>query len=68
MCRVEVIYELPEHELTCAYGYPKHVLREETNEKMDIVPMLFRVIKHIRNVTVAEVAKQHRSRLPNGLS
>lgn len=44
--RVEVIHELPEHELTCACGCRKHVI----SEQLDIVPMQIRVIKHIRKV------------------
>ncbi|EPN55336.1 ISPpu15, transposase, partial [Pseudomonas syringae pv. actinidiae ICMP 19079] len=37
--RIEVIHELPEHELTCACGCRKHVISEETSEQLDIVPM-----------------------------
>ncbi|WP_087673253.1 IS66-like element ISPsy34 family transposase, partial [Pseudomonas syringae] len=48
--RIEVIHELPEHELTCACGCRKHVISEETSEQLDIVPMQIRVIKHIRKV------------------
>ncbi|MBX8552308.1 IS66 family transposase [Pseudomonas cichorii] len=48
--RIEVIHELPEHELTCACGCRKHVIREEASEQLDIVPMQIRVIKHIRKV------------------
>ncbi|EJM16479.1 transposase, partial [Pseudomonas sp. GM21] len=48
--RIEVIHELPEHELTCACGCRKHVVSEETSEQLDVVPMQIRVIKHIRKV------------------
>ncbi|MGE8313851.1 MAG: IS66 family transposase [Pseudomonas putida] len=48
--RIEVIHELPEHELTCPCGCRKHVIGEETSEQLDIVPMQIRVIKHIRRV------------------
>jgi transposase len=48
--RIEVIHELPEHELTCACGCRKHVISEETSEQLDIVPMQIRVIKHIRKI------------------
>ncbi|MDF0729317.1 IS66 family transposase, partial [Pseudomonas entomophila] len=48
--RIEVIHELPEHELTCACGCRKHVIGDETSEQLDIVPMQIRVIKHIRKV------------------
>ncbi|WP_415639815.1 IS66 family transposase zinc-finger binding domain-containing protein, partial [Pseudomonas floridensis] len=48
--RIEVIHELPEHELTCACGCRRHAIGEETSEQLDIVPMQIRVIKHIRKV------------------
>jgi len=48
--RVEVIHDLPEHELTCACGCRKHAIGEETSEQLDIVPMQIRVIRHIRKV------------------
>ena len=48
--RIEVIHELPEHELTCACGCRKHAIGEEVSEQLEIVPMQIRVIKHIRKV------------------
>ena len=45
---MEVIHELPEHELTCACGCRKQVIGEETSEQLEIIPMQIRVIKHIR--------------------
>jgi transposase len=48
--RIEVIHELPEHELTCICGCRKHAIGEETSEQLEIVPMQIRVIKHIRKV------------------
>jgi hypothetical protein len=48
--RIEVVHELPEHELTCTCGCRKHVIGEETSEQLEIVPMQIRVIKHIRKV------------------
>ncbi len=48
--RFQVTHELPEHELTCAYAWRKHVIGGETSEQLDIVPMQIRVIKHIRKV------------------
>lgn len=48
--RIEVVHELPEHELTCACGCRKHTIGEETIEQLEIVPMQIRVIKHIRKV------------------
>lgn len=46
--RIEVIHELPEHELTCACACLKHVISEEAGLLLDIVSMHIRVIKHIR--------------------
>ncbi|MDP3816967.1 IS66 family transposase [Pseudomonas sp.] len=46
--RIEVVHELPEHELTCACGCRKQVIGEETSEQLEIVPMQIRVIRHIR--------------------
>jgi len=48
--RVEVIHELPEHELTCECGCRKHVSGEEISEQLEIVPMQIRVIRHVRKV------------------
>ncbi|WP_370692695.1 IS66 family transposase [Pseudomonas sp.] len=46
--RVEVIHELPEHELTCACGCRKQAIGEETSEQLEIIPMRVQVIRHIR--------------------
>ncbi|MBN7143027.1 IS66 family transposase, partial [Ectopseudomonas oleovorans] len=46
--RMEVIHELPEHELTCACGACKQVIGEETSEQLEIIPMQVRVIRHTR--------------------
>lgn len=48
--RVEVIHELPEHELTCDCGCRKQAIGEETSEQLEIIPMQIRVIRHIRKV------------------
>ncbi|MCW8276801.1 IS66 family transposase [Pseudomonas sp. PCH199] len=48
--RIEVIHELPEHELTCICGCRKHAIGEEVSEQLEIVPMQIRVIKHVRKV------------------
>ena len=48
--RIEVIHELPEHELTCTCGCRKHAIGEEVSEQLEIVPMQIRVIKHVRKV------------------
>lgn len=46
--RVEIVHELPEHELTCECGCRKQVIDEETSEQLEIIPMQVRVICHIR--------------------
>src|SRR5690554_5105305 len=46
--RVEVMHELPEHELTCDCGCHKQAIGEETSEQLEIIPMQIRVIRHIR--------------------
>jgi hypothetical protein len=66
--RIEVIHELPEHELTCACGCRKHAIGEEVSEQLEIVPMQIRVIKHVRKVTVAATASQRRSLLTSRLN
>lgn len=48
--RIEVIHDLPEHELTCVCGCRKHAIGDETSEQLEIVPMQIRVIKHVRKV------------------
>ncbi len=48
--RIEVIHELPEHELTCVCGCRKHAIGEEVSEQLEIVPMQIRVIKRVRKV------------------
>jgi transposase len=48
--RVEVVHELPEHELACACGCRKHISGEEVSEQLEIVPMQIRVIRHVRKV------------------
>lgn len=47
---IEVVHELPEHELTCACGCRKHAIGEQVSEQLEIVPMQIRVIKHVRKV------------------
>ncbi|MBD1602019.1 IS66 family transposase [Pseudomonas typographi] len=46
--RIDVVHELPEHELTCDCGCRRQVIGEETSEQLDIVPAKFQVIRHIR--------------------
>lgn len=48
--RIEVIYELSEHELTCARVCHKHAIGEEISEQLEIVPMQIRVFKRFRKI------------------
>ncbi len=48
--RIEVIHELPEHELTCACRCRKHAIGEEISKQLEIVPMQIRVIKDVRKI------------------
>ncbi|MBZ9783668.1 IS66 family transposase [Pseudomonas sp. REP124] len=48
--RIEIIHDLPDHELTCVCGCRKHAIGEEISEQLEIVPMQIRVIKHVRKV------------------
>ncbi|MBA1262742.1 IS66 family transposase, partial [Stutzerimonas stutzeri] len=55
--RVEVIHDLPDHELTCACGACKQVIGEETSEQLEIIPMQVRVIRHIRKTYACKVCE-----------
>ena len=46
--RVEIVHELPAHELICGCGACKQVIGEETSEQLEIIPMQVRVLRHIR--------------------
>lgn len=48
--RVDVIHELPEHELTCECGCRTQAIGEETSEQLEIIPMQVQVIRHIRKI------------------
>lgn len=48
--RIEIIHELPEHELTCDGGCRKHTIGGEVSEQLEIVPIQTRAIKHVRKV------------------
>lgn len=50
LSRIEIVHELPEHELTCTCGCRKHTIGEEISEQLEIVPIQIRVIKHVRKV------------------
>ena len=56
--RVEVIHELPEHELTCECGCRKQAIGEETSEQLEIIPMQVRVIKHIRKTYACKACEE----------
>lgn len=42
--RIEVIHELPEHELTCACGCRRHAIGGEISEQFAIVPMRMAIV------------------------
>jgi len=46
--RMEIIHELPAHELTCECGACKQIIGEEISEQLEIIPMQVRVIRHVR--------------------
>lgn len=59
--RIEVIHNLPEHELTCACGSRKHVISKQTSEQLDIAPMQIRVIKQFAQSMAAALVSRHLS-------
>lgn len=46
--RVEVVHDISEEEKVCGCGSTLGIIGEETSEKLDIIPAIIRVIKHIR--------------------
>ena len=46
--REEIIHDIPEEEKQCACGQEKVVIGREESEKLDIIPMQVKVLKHIR--------------------
>jgi transposase len=46
--RVEVVHDIPEEEKVCSCGSQLSKIGEETCEKLDLIPAIIRVIKHIR--------------------
>lgn len=46
--RVEVVHDIPEDEKVCGCGAELARIGEEVSEKLDIIPAVIRVIKHIR--------------------
>lgn len=54
---IEVIHELPEHELTCACGCSKPAIGEESREQLDIVPMQIQVITSVKSTAAVVVSR-----------
>ena len=46
--REEVVHDIPEEEKRCSCGAPLVRIGEEVSEKLDIVPVQLKVIRHIR--------------------
>ncbi len=46
--RIEVIHDIPENEKMCQCGSHLSKIGEEVCEKLDLIPAIIRVIKHIR--------------------
>lgn len=46
--RVEVVHDIAEEEKVCPCGAELSRIGEETSEKLDLIPAIIRVIKHIR--------------------
>ncbi len=46
--RVDVVHDIPEEEKSCGCGAPLQKIGEDISEKLDIIPAVIRVIRHIR--------------------
>lgn len=46
--RIEVIHDIPEKDKRCGCGHGLSQIGSETSEKLDIIPAIIRVIRHIR--------------------
>jgi transposase len=46
--RVEIIHDIPEEEKVCACGGELEKIGQDVSEKLDIIPAVIRVIRHIR--------------------
>ncbi|BCL61591.1 IS66 family transposase [Desulfomarina profundi] len=46
--RVEVLHDIPEEDKVCDCGAALHRIGEEVSEKLDIIPAVIRVIRHVR--------------------
>ena len=46
--RVEIVHDISEDEKVCSCGAPLERIGEEVSEKLDIIPAIIRVIRHIR--------------------
>lgn len=46
--RVEILHDIEEHEKVCHCGAHLSKISEETSEKLDIIPAVIQVVRHIR--------------------
>lgn len=46
--RVEIVHDLEDEEKVCGCGKPLDCIGEDVSEKLDIIPAVIRVIRHIR--------------------
>ncbi len=46
--RVEIVHDIDEQEKTCHCGSPLSKIGEEVSEKLDIIPAVIQVVRHIR--------------------
>lgn len=46
--RVEIVHDIDEHEKTCHCGAELSKIGEEVSEKLDIIPAVIQVVRHIR--------------------
>lgn len=46
--RVEIVHDIPEEEKICGCGQCMERIGEDVSEKLDIIPAVIRVIKHVR--------------------
>ncbi len=46
--RVEIVHDIPESDIVCSCGAELNRIGEDISEKLDIIPAIIRVIRHIR--------------------
>jgi transposase len=46
--RVEIVHDIPEEEKVCACGCMMSRIGEDVSEKLDIIPAVIQVVKHVR--------------------